>query len=88
MTDRPTNQWQAVMKVAWLDTADTEIGTETILDALPADAAEDTDVYSYNYLDRDAVMIKLVGANHSLAPFSGDGRLEAVIKDFLSHPGE
>jgi sialate O-acetylesterase len=47
-----------------------------------------TDVYSYSYLSGDVVMIKLVGANHGLQPFSSsaDGRLEAVIKDFLGHP--
>jgi hypothetical protein len=49
---------------------------------------EDTDVYSYSYLGGDVELVKLVGGNHGLQPFAGaaDGRLETIIKDFLSHP--
>ena len=48
----------------------------------------DTEVYRYSYLDGAVVMCKLVGAEHSLQPFSSneDGRLRSLIKDFLNHP--
>ena len=49
----------------------------------------DDQVYQYSYLDGNVVMVKLVGANHSLQPFANhfqDGRVKTVLKTFLNHP--
>jgi poly(3-hydroxybutyrate) depolymerase len=49
----------------------------------------DSEVYQYSYLDGSVMMVKLVGANHSLQPFANhfqDGRIKTILKAFLNHP--